>query len=250
MVGVGEAVRVGAQAGDERPLLERQHDRGRPGHGQVALDRLPALRVCGRVRLAVDHPHADPGGRRDAADEGGARVERRPHLEVRRARPAERACAEEGAAEIRRAAARARDHPAGRPVERQPLGAEDARLPQDVDRMRGPVDEELRRVARSNAWLPVGADLRLDPQPPEDRERPPRDGRLRQVEVERSSPRPRRWTVPAVWKSAESSARRSHRRSGRATRARRGRRRRASPRSEQRPLEREQAALEQRPPGP
>ena len=145
VVGVGEAVRSARRPATSARSSSVSTIAVAPGHGQVALDRLPALRVCGRVRLPVDHPHAHPGGRRDAADEGGARVERRPHLEVRRPRPAERACAEEGPAEIRRAAARARDHPAGRPVERQPLGAEDARFPQDVDR----VARSRRRAAVS-----------------------------------------------------------------------------------------------------
>ncbi len=47
-----------------------------------------------------------------------------------------------------------------------------------------PVDEQLRPGLPAERVLPVRADLRLDPQPPEDRERPPRDRRLREVEVE------------------------------------------------------------------
>ena len=153
-------------------------------------------------------------GRRDAADERRARVQRRPHLEMRRARPAQRASAEEGAAQIRRPAAGAGDDTSGRPVERQPLAPEDAGLGEDVDRMGRALDEQLRASAPVERVSAVRADLRLDPKPPQDRERPTRDGRLREVEVERSSPRPRRWTAPAVWKSAEISARRSQRRSG------------------------------------
>ena len=82
VIRVGEPVGVGSQAGDETPLLEREHDGGRPCHRQVALDRLPALGIGGRVGGPVDDAHADPGCRGDAPDERGARVERRSHLEV------------------------------------------------------------------------------------------------------------------------------------------------------------------------
>ena len=76
-------------------------------------------------------------------------------------------------------------------------------------------DDELvarRPVERVAA---VGADLRGDAQRAQQRERAARDGRLGEVEVEdRSTPRPRRWTVPAVWNSAEVSASRSQRDAG------------------------------------
>ena len=63
--------------------------------------------------------HADALGRGNPAHERCAGVERRPQLEVRRPRAGERAAAEEGAAQVGRAAARPRDDVPRRTVERK-----------------------------------------------------------------------------------------------------------------------------------
>ena len=86
-----------------------EHRLRRPGDGEIGLDRVPALRIGGRMRIAVDDPHPHAGRRANAPHERGAGVERRPDLEVRRARPAERARAEEGTTKVGRPAAGAGD---------------------------------------------------------------------------------------------------------------------------------------------
>ena len=190
VVGVREPVRLGPQPGDERALLERQHGLGRARHREVRLDRIPALRVRGGVGLAVDHAHPHARGGGHAADERSAAVQRRPHLQVRRARPAQRARAEEGAPQIRRAAAGPRDDAPGRSVERKAVAAEDACLGQHLDRVRRSVDQQLRARAPIEGVAAIRADLRVDAEAPEDREGPPCDGRLRDVEMEGQLPAP------------------------------------------------------------
>ena len=109
-------------------------------------------------------------------------------------------------AEVGGAAARSGDDAAGRPVERAAFSVEHARLGEDVDRVADvPSTSSCVLVLRLERVSPVGSDLGVDPERPKDRERPSRDRRLGDVEVERQRPRPRRWTVPAVWKSAEIS---------------------------------------------
>ena len=188
VIGVREPVRVGAQPCDEGAFLEREHGLRCPRDREERLDRVPALRVGSRVRVAVDHAHANAGGRRDAADERRACVQRRPHLEMRRARPAQRAPTQEGASQVGRPAAGAGDDASRRPVERQPLAAEHTSLGQDLDRVRRALDEKLRACAPVERVTAVRADLRVHPEAPQDGERPTRHGRLREVEVERERP--------------------------------------------------------------
>ncbi len=76
VVGVRDAVRLCAQPCHERALLERDDGVGGAGNREVRLDRVPALGVRRGVLRAVDHAEPDVGGRRDAAQEGRARVRR------------------------------------------------------------------------------------------------------------------------------------------------------------------------------
>ncbi len=185
VIRVRQPIGVGPEPRDERPLLECEDGLGRAGDRQVRLDAVPALRIRRRVRLAVEHAHADSRGGRDASDEGCARVKGRPHLEVRRPGAAERPRAEEGAAQVGRAAARPGDDVPRRTVERQALPAHDPGLGQHVDRVLRAGDEQLRARGAVEGAAPVRPDLRLDPKRPEDREGTARDRRLGEVEVER-----------------------------------------------------------------
>ena len=185
MVGVRQPVRIGSETGDERALLERQHRLRRPGDGEIGLDRVPALRIGGRMRIAVDDPHPHAGRRANAPHERGAGVERRPDLEVRRARPAERARAEEGTTKVGRPAAGARDDAARGPVEGPLLAREHAGFREDLDRVRRAGDQELRASRVVEGVAPIRANLGGDAKSAKGRERPPRDRRLREIEVER-----------------------------------------------------------------
>ena len=83
MIRVGKPVGIGPKPGDQRALLEGEHGVRGARDREVGLDRLPALRVGGRVAVAVEHAHADSRGGGDAPHERGAGVERGPNLEVR-----------------------------------------------------------------------------------------------------------------------------------------------------------------------
>ena len=185
----------------------RPRCRSRPATERKRLDRVPALRVRGGVLGAVDHAEPDACGRGHAAHERRAGVRRRPHLEVRVTRAAERAGAEERAAQVRGPAARARDDVPCRPLERR-RRRDRARRPRRAPRARA--SDRLRRRAgsgsrgRRRGWRYVRIS-RVDPQRAQQRERAARDRRLAEVEAgRRSLPGRGGATVPAVWNSADS----------------------------------------------
>ena len=173
-------------------------------------------------------------------------MERRPHLEVRRPRAAERPGAEEGAAQVGASGSRAgrrRAPAAGRAA--APSRLTTPACGQHVDRVLRAGDEQLRAGGAVERAAPVRPDLRLDPKRPEDRERTARDRRLGEVEVERDR---------AAAEEVDGAGRVEERRDlgepvaaprrARPRRARRVRRRRASRCSQERSLEREQPSLE------
>jgi hypothetical protein len=164
VIRVGEPVGVRAQAGDESPLFEHEHGVRRPRDREVPLDRLPALGIRSRMRVAIDHPHPNAGRRGDAPDERRARMERRADLEVRRPRATERPGAEERASQVRGTTARPGDHPSRGPVDRKTVASQDAGFGQHVDRVERSVDEELRSGTTIERVPPVRADLRVDAQ--------------------------------------------------------------------------------------
>ena len=247
MIGVCEAVRICAQACDERTLLECENDLRRAGCGEESLDRVPALRVRRGMRVAVDRPASGCRPRRRHSHEGGPTVQRCPDLEVRRSRPAQRSRAEERAAQVGRPAARARDDTPRRTVEWKPVASHHSCLRQHGDRVLRAVDDELRARSALERVGTVGPDLRVDAEPAQDRERAPSDRRLGQVEVER---RPRHGREggrcrpcgrgPRAPRACRTGAREQRRR------APPWRRRRARPRSQHGAFEGEQAPLEPR----
>ena len=153
--------------------------------------------------------------RRRAGEELGALARRRPDLEMRRAGPRERAGAEERAAQVGAAAARRATRRARRPLERRERRGQStpasfsvsqrARVAGDVHLVAG---RPLERV------LPVGADLRVDAELAQEAEGAARDRVRATSRWTATSPRPRTCKLPAVWKSAESSASRSQSRRG------------------------------------
>jgi hypothetical protein len=100
---VGVRLSVGARSGcgNDRVLVERQHDVARSSLGKHVGDRLAALRVRDRMSAAVEH-----GERRERSEELRAFERGGANLEVRRARTAERTAAEQCPTQVRGAAAR------------------------------------------------------------------------------------------------------------------------------------------------
>src|SRR5205823_5259290 len=115
-----------ARGGDDGVLLEREHDVRRACRGEQVGDRVDALRVRRRVPAAVEDAHAYALLLREVGDEAGAVEPGGPDLEVRVARAAQRAAAEERAAEVRTAAAAAPGDPLRRALERSPRAVEHA----------------------------------------------------------------------------------------------------------------------------
>ena len=170
-------------------------------------------RACDARSIA---PRAAPRPREaTAAHEGGAGMRRRADLEVRRARARERAAAEEGAAQVGAAAARRARRRARRALERRVVGVR-ARPPRRGRRGCASVAFDVQLVAglALERVAPVGADLRGDAQLARSANARRATGESARSRWNATAPRPRRCTVPAVWKSAESSASRSHRRVG------------------------------------
>src|SRR5579884_1304518 len=83
LVGVREAVRVGAEGREDRVLLEREHRVAGTGRGEHAGDRLVPLRVRERVPSPRGDGDGDARAGGDVPQEGGARGRGRPDLEVR-----------------------------------------------------------------------------------------------------------------------------------------------------------------------
>ena len=157
-------------------------------------------------------PHVVHRG--DAAQERRTGRRRRPNLQVRRPRAGERAAAQERAAKVgAAAAARPTTRPGGR-------SSGDASAPStpacaSVRASARAVDVELvaRRAVERRATYTSGSRRRRASSA-----RSGTRGARRPTRRDRGgttrAPRPRRWTAPAVWKSAEISASRSHRRVG------------------------------------
>ena len=153
------------------------------------------------------------------------------HLEVRVARAGERAGAEQRAAQVGAAAARAADDALRRLLERRARRGEHTRLAQHVERALVDVDVQLvaRRLVERAAR--VRADLRAHAEVAQQREGAPGGGRAREVEVHRDrrrragARRPTRGRAPRARRAGSSAA------PARSARARRAGHRRATPSS-------------------
>ena len=140
------------------------------------------------MAAALGDPQADPLALGDLGDEARALESRRAELEVRIAGARERARAEQRAAQVGAAAARAADDALRRALERRARRRQHARLAEELERPRVDVDVQLvarRAVERTTA---VGADLGADAEVAQERERAPRGGRAREVEVDPDAP--------------------------------------------------------------
>jgi hypothetical protein len=180
VVGVGESVRLRARLTHDGALLELEHEPTSAGEGERVLDGAPSLRVRDGVATAVGD-----GERRELGEERGSVERVRADLEVQRRRRRQRPRAEERAANVRAAAAGARDDRRRRQRQRDEVGAEDARAAQHLDRVGAARHVELvprPAVERTSA---VRADLGLDAERTEEREGPAGDGRRGEVEVQR-----------------------------------------------------------------
>ena len=138
-----------------------------------------------RVRRALGGRELDALGACEPREERGRLGRRRAQLEVRRAPERQRARAEERAAQVRGAAAAARDDSARRPLERRVTPIDDAGGSEHAQRVGIAVDMELKARRRVERPASIGADLGADPALAEKRERPPRRGAAPEVEMER-----------------------------------------------------------------
>src|SRR5918995_2453286 len=179
---VGVRLTVGTRAcrGDDRVLVEREHDVARPGFGEHVGDRLPALRVRDRVAAAVEERQRGKRGEElRAFDRRGA------DLEVRRPRTAQRATPEQRAPQVRGTTAGAPHHAARRLRSGAQTRSEDARLRQELLRARRSRHVHLiARRAVERAAL-VRSNLRLHTERAQDPECSARDRVARKVEVNR-----------------------------------------------------------------
>ena len=217
VVRVGDPVRPGAGLGDDGVLVERERRVARAHQRQRVGDRLGALRVGGRVAPPVANLQQDVLLRRDSRDQLGPGDDSRS--------------GSRGAASAARSPSRRRGRRrAGTRCRQQALSDDPLRR-----RLERRVRARTRTPARTSTWsgrsppgtwiwyrvaplegvLPVRPDLGLDAECPQEAERaagrPPTRRR-------RGGPRTRRDRAgggcPAVWKSPESSARRSQSRCG------------------------------------
>ena len=209
VVGIREPVRVGARRGEHCLLFQPStrstapQPRARPRSPRFpSRRRWRARRAPERAARRRDAVRARRGS--GAFRLGGA------DLEVRVSRPAERARAEQRAAEVGSRAAAPGDDALLGAAERTMGAVENAGAMQRRVRLLGALDVELvaRRLVERAAR--VGADLGRDPE-----ERRSANARRATVELETSRwtstlPRPRRCARPATWKRPESSASRSH----------------------------------------
>src|SRR5262249_28616419 len=106
-------------------------------------------------------------------------------LEVRRARPRQRAAAEERPAQIRGTAAGAADDALRRALERRAAPREDARFLEDLARAAGDGGLQLGARGSVERVLRVGADLRVDAELAQQREGAARGMAAAEVEVHR-----------------------------------------------------------------
>lgn len=190
MVGVRKPVGTGARRRHHRPFLEHEH--GAPGAGECkhALDRVGPLGVRNRVASAVGDAQENTFFNRETGEEVGPFRLGAPDFEVRRPRPAEGAATEERPANVRAAAARARDDPSRRRCQRRQPCAEDPRLVEHLERTLVAGDMELvPRRAVERAAL-VRANLRRDTERAEQTECTTRDRGLGDVEVDGDLPAP------------------------------------------------------------
>ena len=83
VVGVREPVRPPASLRHDRAFLEREHGLGCSHEREQRLDRLPALRVGHRVRLAIGERELDPLRMRETDEQRHGFERGRAELDVR-----------------------------------------------------------------------------------------------------------------------------------------------------------------------
>ncbi len=185
VIRVRESVRPSADLRDYGALLEREHRLGGAHEGEQGLDRLPALRVYGRVGRALDGRELDALGMRKPDEECRRLLRGCPELDVRRAPERDRARAEECAAEVCGATAAPRDDTPRRPLERCVASIYDPRRREDAERVGVSGDVQLVSGRRVERAATVGPDLGPDAALAEKRECTPRSRPAPEVEVER-----------------------------------------------------------------
>lgn len=159
MIGIREPICSGARRSHHRTLLEDEHRPAGAGEREDAGDRLHSLCIRDGMPSAVENGEVDfllPGY---ADEEVRALRPGSADLEVRRAWTAERAAAEEGAAEIRAPATGTGDDASRWMCERSQTGAEHPAFVQHLESVfvSGDVKLVARRVVKRAS--PVRPDL-------------------------------------------------------------------------------------------
>jgi hypothetical protein len=105
VVGVGKTIGTRASCREHGTFLEEAHGLRSAGEGEDIGDRFESLRICDRVTPAIEYGELDSLLTHKARQELGPFGTRAPNLEMRGARPAQRAASEQCSANVRSAAA-------------------------------------------------------------------------------------------------------------------------------------------------
>jgi hypothetical protein len=134
VVGICQAIGTRARGRHDRALFEQQDGLARTCKCECVRDRFDSLRVGDGVPSAVEDSELHSFLGCDVRKKVSAVGPRTADLQVRRTRAAERAATEQRPAEVRRTAARARDDPPWRALERRQARAEHAGFVEHLQR--------------------------------------------------------------------------------------------------------------------
>jgi hypothetical protein len=183
VIGVREPVCTRASCCHHGTLFEEEHGLASTGKREDVRDRLQSFRICDRMATAVEYTELDTFFKGHASEKVGAVQARAADLEMWRSWAAQGASAEERAADVGRATARAGDDTTRRMFDWCESGGEYACL---VEHLKSAlVASDVQLVARSalEAAPAIRADLGGDAERPQKAEGPARDCRVDDVEM-------------------------------------------------------------------
>jgi hypothetical protein len=183
VVRIRQAIGPGARGRHDGALFEEQHGPVRPGEGECVRDRLDPFRVRDSVPASVENSEAHSFVTCDAREEVGAFGPRAADLEMRRTGTAERTAPEQGPAQVRAPAARTRDNPARRALERSQVGGEHSGFVEHLQCTLVSGDVQLVSRAPFESVTRVRPDLGRDAECAQQAEGSARDRGVRDVEM-------------------------------------------------------------------
>lgn len=186
VIRIRPSVRTAAYLGYDRSLLEREHGLRCAHEREERLDRLPALRVCDGMSLAVGQRERRALGSGKPSQQRRGLQRGHAQLDVWGATERERPGTEKRTAKIRRAAAASANNPARRSLEGCVPAVDDTGGCKNAKRALVAVDVQL--VTRRGVERPpsIRSYLRANPAVAQERERAP--GRCTASEIEMQSP--------------------------------------------------------------